>query len=232
MLVSWLRDEKFWRGEIRRATVSLPTKCSRLAFSSYSSTGSCKQGQDISKLSSTGHFTFIDGLTALAASKPDVALAGIQQAIAATMQQHDGKTMTLILDQPDTLLATAATTSQALSHFMLDLRSKSQSTILTLSADLPLVSASSSTQGTPTPLERETAAFLVQQAHAATFVIGVRELETGAARDVSGVLRVTRGGDAGDGDGDKDSEEVKGMEALFLVGRDGGVKVFERGSAG
>jgi elongator complex protein 6 len=62
--------------------------------------------------------------------------------------------------------------------------------------------------------------------------MSVRELATGAARDVSGVLRITRGGSAnsdrgGDLDSDKDSEE---LEALYLVNRDGTVKVFERGS--
>jgi elongator complex protein 6 len=59
----------------------------------------------------------------------------------------------------------------------------------------------------------------VQQAHNARSVLGVRELGTGAARDVSGVLRITRGG--------KSDGEVKEWECLYLVGRDGGVKIVE-----
>lgn len=66
--------------------------------------------------------------------------------------------------------------------------------------------------------------------------MGVRALETGAARDVSGVLRITRGG----GWGWEEEEEGEGMgmrmgrevELLYLVGRDGNVKVFERGVDG
>jgi elongator complex protein 6 len=59
----------------------------------------------------------------------------------------------------------------------------------------------------------------VQQAHNARSVLSVRELGTGAARDVSGVLRITRGG--------KSDGEVKEWEGLYLVGRDGGVKIVE-----
>lgn len=61
--------------------------------------------------------------------------------------------------------------------------------------------------------------------------MGVRALETGAARDVSGVLRITRGGGW-----EEEEEEGEGrgreVELLYLVGRDGNVKVFERGVDG
>ena len=72
-------------------------------------------------------------------------------------------------------------------------------------------------------------------------MLSVRELETGAARDVSGVLRITRGGDAygwkdvrgmqkesgGGGGGDDDDDEA---ELLYLIKRDGSANVFHRGS--
>lgn len=89
--------------------------------------------------------------------------------------------------------------------------------ILASNVDLPLLQTS-------TPLEVATANFLTTQAHAARMVMGVRELETGAARDVSGVLRVTRGGGWDDEGG-----EVCEKELLYLVQRDGNVKVFNRG---
>lgn len=54
-------------------------------------------------------------------------------------------------------------------------------------------------------------------------MLGVRGLDTGAARDVSGVLRVARG----PGEGGEDIEE---REVLFFVGGDGGVRVFEKGT--
>lgn len=60
-------------------------------------------------------------------------------------------------------------------------------------------------------------------------------LDTGVASDVSGVLRIARGGgfeeDAGE-DTDNEGEEegeVEGHEYLYHVGSDWGVKVFERG---
>lgn len=76
------------------------------------------------------------------------------------------------------------------------------------------------------------------QAHAARFVLSARELETGAARDVSGVLRLTRGGDWYDEDSEDEGEqndgngEAAGREVLYLVQRDGAVKVFGRGEGG
>lgn len=60
--------------------------------------------------------------------------------------------------------------------------------------------------------------------------MGVRALETGAARDVSGVLRITRGG--GWEEEEDGTEMGREVELLYLVGRDGNVKVFERGVDG
>ena len=62
-------------------------------------------------------------------------------------------------------------------------------------------------------------------AHQATSIISVRGLDTGAAKDVSGVLRISKG--AGESADDGDVEE---RECLYHLGSDGGVKVFERGA--
>lgn len=83
-------------------------------------------------------------------------------------------------------------------------------------------------------MEAAHAAFVVQQAHISKWVLSLRPLDTGKARDVSGVIRVARGG-AWD-DHVEEEEEVKGqekkeLEALYFVQNDGGVKVFERGEA-
>lgn len=75
-------------------------------------------------------------------------------------------------------------------------------------------------------------------AHLARIVLSVRELDTGGARDVSGVLRVSRGGAWGGfggngGEGEEEGEgEFEERECLFFVGGDGGVRVFERGVGG
>ena len=96
-------------------------------------------------------------------------------------------------------------------------------TILTSCADSPLIHSQS--QSPSTPLEIEHAAFVTGMAHLARTVISIRELDTGGARDVSGVLRVSRGGAWEEG-------EFEEREVLFFVGGDGGVRVFERGGGG
>lgn len=96
------------------------------------------------------------------------------------------------------------------------------STIVSLSADLPLVSSHQ------TPLEADHAAFLLSTAHQADFTMNLRLLDSGTARDVSGVLRIT----IGDGtlEDDRDiRKRIEEKELLYFVGGDGGVKVFERG---
>lgn len=68
----------------------------------------------------------------------------------------------------------------------------------------------------------------------------VRGLESGRARDVGGVLRISRGGsyESGDweGDGEEEGEkeggkeeEERGGEWLWSVGGDGGARVWTRG---
>lgn len=96
------------------------------------------------------------------------------------------------------------------------MKQKAHATVLTLSVDEPLVSAQTTT------LEKEHAAFVLSLAHEAEAVISLRLLDTGTAKDVSGVVRITAGGD----DLDRVIDE---HEYLYHVGGDGVVKVFERG---
>ena len=55
--------------------------------------------------------------------------------------------------------------------------------------------------------------------------MSLRLLDSGTASDVSGVLRITRGGRGAGEDG----LTAEDKEVLYFVGGDGGVKVFERG---
>jgi elongator complex protein 6 len=96
-------------------------------------------------------------------------------------------------------------------------------TVLTMSADDPLLHSQTTT------LEREHASLVLGQAHAADRVLALRMLDTGTAKDVSGVVRITRGGGGG-GAGAEDEEEDEGKEYLYHVTGDGGVRVFERGT--
>jgi len=91
-----------------------------------------------------------------------------------------------------------------------------------LSADAPLVSSQQ------TPLETNHAALVLGVAHQADFIMSLRLLDTGTARDISGVIRVTLGEEAEVDDG----LQLEGKELLYFVGGDGGVKVFERGQSG
>jgi elongator complex protein 6 len=86
-------------------------------------------------------------------------------------------------------------------------------TVLSFSVDDALLRS----QGTT--LERSHAALVLAQAHAADVILSLRMLDTGVAKDVSGVVRVT----------ERDRAEA-GAEYLYHVGADGNVKVFERGA--
>jgi elongator complex protein 6 len=77
-------------------------------------------------------------------------------------------------------------------------------------------------------LESDHAAMLLDTAHKADFILGLRLLDSGTARDVSGVVRITTG-DQTSRTGQEKQRKLEGKELLYFVGGDGGVKVFERG---
>ena len=89
-------------------------------------------------------------------------------------------------------------------------------TIITASGDSPLMHAAS------TPLEVNHTALVMGFAHQARAILGVRGLDTGTARDVHGILRVSRGATM-------EEEELEEKEISYFLGVDGGVRVFERG---
>jgi elongator complex protein 6 len=103
------------------------------------------------------------------------------------------------------------------------------SAILTLSADSPLLhNAGVWSQQQVTPLEIEHTNLIVGLSHRARMIIQLRKLDTGVARDVSGVLRVGRGG-AWEEEEFKDGGKWEEKEVLYFIQRDAGVRVFERG---
>ncbi|KAH6607393.1 hypothetical protein Trco_003706 [Trichoderma cornu-damae] len=205
VLVSFMRDLAFWRE------------------------GASRLGLDLDGLSRAGNFRFVDGLTGLLSGgqgselnsdrgrvlqsgRLDDVRSGIEAAIGDI--RSDPKV--LIVDQLDELLAVSgeeAAAGPALEEMLLSLRERVHATVLTLSADDALLRAQT------TSLERSHAALVLAQAHAADVVFSLRMLDTGVARDVSGVVRITeRRGWA------------ESAEYLYHVGADGNVKVFERGA--
>ncbi|KAL7621254.1 hypothetical protein AAE478_008571 [Parahypoxylon ruwenzoriense] len=218
ILVSFLRDYAFWRD------------------------GTGKLGTDLDIFTRKGRFIFVDGLTSLFhashGSGPKSLLDGatrgraltaptlqhlrkeLEDAIARVQRSAPERPAILIADQLDLLLAASGDdiSSQALRDMLLGIRERVHSSIVTLSVDEPLISSQT------TSLEKHHAAFAVSLAHDANLVISLRKLDTGTARDVSGVLRVTSGG--GNHGIDRVVEE---RELLYFVTGDGGVRVFERG---
>ncbi|KAF2477290.1 uncharacterized protein BDR25DRAFT_321690 [Lindgomyces ingoldianus] len=147
------------------------------------------------------------------------------------------KKILLILDSPSILLATSPSpststlTSSTLCSTLLTLQTNppypASHILVHLNADTPLLSPSS-------PLEIDEHNLLVKLAHMSTRICSCRVLDTGVARDVSGVLGVTqnrvRGGLVLGMLEGEDEESTKGRELLYLVKGDGSVRVFERGA--
>lgn len=177
-------------------------------------------------------------------SNPDLTAVSeeILKAVEMLKSQDDSSRVLLVIDQLDLLLATSGERIGAvdIEEMLLGLREvcslsyhtypwiqlisyqNVHSTVLTLSADNPLVS------NQHTSLESNHAAALLGTAHEADYTMSLRLLDSGTAIDVSGVIRITAGNQAGEmGQGDRKRVEEK--ELLYFVGGDGGVKVFERG---
>jgi len=170
----------------------------------------------------------------------------LHAAVDALTAHSGGPRVVVVVDQLDLLLAAAGgeggVSALALRELLFDLREvgglpaskqgpcprrhaktdillssqKAHAVILAVASDEPLVTAQATT------LEKEHAAFILSLAHEAHTVMSLRLLDTGTAKDVSGVVRITGGGD-------DSGPPVEEKEFLYHVGGDGGVRVFERG---
>ncbi|KAJ5464312.1 hypothetical protein N7475_007447 [Penicillium sp. IBT 31633x] len=144
----------------------------------------------------------------------------------------DGDELLLIIDQPDLLLAATGPSmgigATEMAEWITGLQQHAHATILTLATDAPLIQNASTSAGQlATPIETEHAALAIGLAHRARSVMQLRTLDTGAAKDVSGVLRISRGGGMTTGE----EESLEEREALYFIQRDGGVTVFGRGES-
>ncbi|PWY82207.1 hypothetical protein BO70DRAFT_336592 [Aspergillus heteromorphus CBS 117.55] len=173
-----------------------------------------------------------NGTSALDGLERDITAVINDLRTSTTPGDEQGETeVLLIIDQPDLLLAATGPGrgigATEMGDWVMGLQQHIHATLLTLSADSPLIHNASAFAHQPTtPLETEHAAFAIGSAHRAHMVMQLRNLETGAARDVSGVLRVSKGGAWGQSSVDDHWEE---KEVLYFVQRDGGVSVFGRG---
>jgi len=217
LLVSFMRDFAFWKENARRL------------------------GLDLDKLALKKRFAFVDGLSGLFLHRQPSATVRtgwekilvqpglenvakeIQDSIEALQSSQVPGRLLLVIDQLDFLLAARGDEVGAvkIEEMLMGLRENVHATVMTLSADQPLVSSQQ------TVLESNHASLLLSTAHQADFTMSLRLLDTGAAKDVSGVLRIT----AWDGiEPDSDTQRrIEERELLYFVGGDGGVNVFERG---
>ncbi|KAL8659671.1 MAG: hypothetical protein Q9226_000296 [Calogaya cf. arnoldii] len=176
-------------------------------------------------LSPNGRITFIDALQS-GLGLQDRGIGEFEEVVlkAITEAKATSARILLVLDGIDFLLAATETTVDDLLACILEFREHVYTIIVTASADYPLIQAQRS------PLELDHAAFVMSMAHEANVFWGVRELDTGSARDVSGVLRITRG-PAIERMEFMPGEDIEEKELLYCVAGDGGVRVFERGSS-
>ncbi|KAL8820280.1 MAG: hypothetical protein Q9223_001473 [Gallowayella weberi] len=178
--------------------------------------------------SQNGRITFIDalqsglGLQSGIGEVERLLLKAIDEAKATSTR------ILLVLDGIDFLLAASEAGVDAVLDTIWELREHVHAMIVSASADFPLI------QAQHTPLELNHAAFVTSVAHQARVLWSVRELDTGSARDVSGVLRITRGPAmelGADEEFSNEGVEEEEKELLYFIAGDSSVRVFERGSS-
>ena len=143
-----------------------------------------------------------------------------------TTSRKPSPLLTLIIDGIDFHLATQpALTASDLAATLLTFQASTQHLVVSLSADGPLLHRASTT------LEQRHRTLVTMLAHQSDAVVQLRGLSTGTAKDVSGVLRVSGGGQC-------ERERVGGTEGvgvvvdcewLYHVKDDGTVRLWSRG---
>ncbi|KIW35484.1 uncharacterized protein PV07_02180 [Cladophialophora immunda] len=154
-------------------------------------------------------------------------------------QGIEGPKPFIFLDGVDFLVASqpflSTTSVQA---FLASLRTQSQSLFLSCNADTPLLHIATSANEEGLPLERNQAHLVTAMAHQSRWVLQLRGLDTGSARDVSGVIRASKGGgyesnedELGDSSRSRvgTANELDDAEWLYQVKGDGSVRVWGRG---
>jgi hypothetical protein len=137
----------------------------------------------------------------------------------------------MLIDSLDFLLASQPDISTlSLQSFLSTLRSQAHSLVLTMHADDPLLQIAKSTDNdTGTDLERNHAHFLTSLAHQSSWIWQLRGLDTGSAKEVSGVIRVSRGASFEEDEGASSQQELRDCEWLYQLKGDGSVRVWGRG---
>jgi len=131
----------------------------------------------------------------------------------------------LVIDGIDFLLASDPKIDTVwLQRLLFDSHNKVRSMVVTCSADSPLLHHHGDSA---TKLEQTHATFTTSLAHTSSLIMQVRALDSGAAKDVTGVLRISKGG--GYNLDDQTNMDVNEGEWLYHVKGDGSVRVWSRG---
>ncbi|OAP59545.1 hypothetical protein AYL99_06843 [Fonsecaea erecta] len=145
----------------------------------------------------------------------------------------------IFLDGIDFLIACQPSfSSTSMQEFLSTLRIQSHALVLACSADTPLMHVATSSNEGGIPLERNHAHLVTALAHQSRWVLQLRGLDTGSAKDVSGVIRASKGGSyESNEDEQRDSgcvearaaHDLDDAEWLYQLKGDGSVRVWGRG---
>lgn len=212
------------------------------------------QGLDVPSLLASRRIVYIDGLDIYGASASLSSIAGsfsthshalkdvrdaLERALEVKSQlggmaaatadtnrdsEYASERSVLIIDGLDFLIASQPNmTATAVSQMLTIIRQHVQSTILAVSSDEPLLHGNSAFT---TSVEMEHQALVATLAHQSWLVMQLRGLDTGAAKDISGVIRISHGGEYKD---ELEEQIVAEGEWLYKVSGDGSVGVWGRG---
>jgi elongator complex protein 6 len=150
-------------------------------------------------------------------------LSALTAAMDETFSSLGDLDIVLLLDSPDLVLGTTESTAAAIMSTLLQLRLRVHATVIMLRADL---FDSEVEPQTPTPMQIQQQQLVLSLAHQANAVFSVRRLDTGLAKDVAGVLRVT----TAMRDCTDDGQGSPAKEFLYQVHDNRTAVVWERGS--
>ena len=176
------------------------------------------QGIDLDEMRQNGRFFYIDALDeSVSMGKGDL-LFSTHVKITKALNSFSCDEKVLVLDSPDIAIGVQPSTAYDALSFITNLRSAVQSTVITMPSD---VSTGTESMGSD-DLRTSHQQLLLTLAHQANLVLSARVLDTGQAKDVSGVLSITAGG-MGEG-------RQRDQEFLYHVETNRAMRVWQRGA--
>jgi elongator complex protein 6 len=224
VFVSIYRPQEVWT-ELSRKAVS----CSVYLLTNY--LAELQQGVDLPGHLKQNRICYIDGLTQITAREQNLkaldvetVLSAIRNAVQQPLSGARSKP-TIIIDGLDLILASRPDVDVIqVQRFLAAARVMSNRLVISASGDTMLIH---NRHESATPLEREHAKFVMSTAYQSLWVYQLRALNTGSARDVTGVLRVSRGG--ADQEVAGPQSRLEDAEWLYQVKGDGSIRMWSRG---